>query len=165
MVINPLQLRALEPLARRYVWWKTPSESLANPHRLLAQVMNIGAWQDVEQLREVVDDDILRDVLRTAQPGEFNRRSWNFWHLCLEMPYGPNRPPLPQRGSCLDPPNSQLSGEALAITSLVKARAVDDGSNTVKLSLFRGPGRFPAEPVGQQAQSSKDRKKRAGIAC
>jgi len=36
MVINPLQLRALEPLARRYVWWKTPSESLANPHRLLA---------------------------------------------------------------------------------------------------------------------------------
>jgi tRNA U34 5-carboxymethylaminomethyl modifying GTPase MnmE/TrmE len=29
-------------------------------------------------MREVVDDDILRDVLRTAQPGEFNRRSWNF---------------------------------------------------------------------------------------
>ena len=99
MVINPLQLRALEPLARRYVWWKTSSESLANPHRLLAQVMNIGAWQDVEQLREVVDDDILRDVLRTAQPGEFNRRSWNFWHLCLEMPYGPDLPPLPQRRS------------------------------------------------------------------
>lgn len=97
MVISPLQRQALEHLARRYVWWQPPSQSLSNPRRLLAQVMNLGAWQDVEQLRAVVDDESLRNVLRSAQPGEFNRRSWNFWHLCLEMPHGRNLPPLPQR--------------------------------------------------------------------
>lgn len=97
MVIGPLQRPALEALARRYVWWQTTAESLAKPHRLLAQVMNLGDWQDVEQLRDVVDDAMLRDVLRTAQPGEFNRRSWNFWHLQLGLPHGRDLPPLPQR--------------------------------------------------------------------
>lgn len=96
-LISSQQSHALEPLAKRYLWWQTPVQTLANPHRLIAQVLNLGDWQDVERLREVVSDDILRDVLLTAQPGEFNQRSWNFWHLYLKMPNGQNLPPLPKR--------------------------------------------------------------------
>lgn len=95
--LNSEQRQILERLAGRYVWWQPEYQTLAQPRRLLAQVMNMGDWRDVEQMRSVIDDDALEDVLATAQPGEFNRRSWNFWHLLLKQPHGSNLPPLPQR--------------------------------------------------------------------
>ena len=32
---------ALKPLARKYVWWKTPDEALSMPERVIAQVMTL----------------------------------------------------------------------------------------------------------------------------
>jgi hypothetical protein len=48
MVLRPDQRAILAPLARRYIWWQPPERSLDHPHRLLAQVMNIGDWHDAE---------------------------------------------------------------------------------------------------------------------
>ncbi len=51
---------ALLPFARRYVWWKTPTEAVALPKRLIAQVMNMGDHRDVEALARLVGDAVLR---------------------------------------------------------------------------------------------------------
>lgn len=97
MVLSEEQCQSLKLLASRYVWWQPAEQSLAQPHRLLAQVMNIGDWHDVEMMRGSVGDETLRVVLQKAQPGEFNKRSWNFWHLCLNLASGSDLPPLPRR--------------------------------------------------------------------
>jgi hypothetical protein len=37
----------LKRLARKYIWRKTPDEALAEPARIMAQVMNMGDYADV----------------------------------------------------------------------------------------------------------------------
>ena len=83
-------------LARRYIWWQAPEDAVRTPHRLIAQVMNLGTLEDIVVLRDLVDDDALLQVLAEAGPGEFSERSWHFWHQVLgENPV--EVPPLPQR--------------------------------------------------------------------
>jgi hypothetical protein len=84
-------------LAKRYIWWQTPEESLRTSHRLIAQVMNLGTLEDLAALRELVDDDTLRQALAEANPGEFSDRSWHFWHQVLGGPGLVDVPPLPER--------------------------------------------------------------------
>jgi len=85
-------------LAKRYIWWLPPDEVLrSSPHRLMAQVMNLGTIPDVEILRELVEDDVLRQTLSEAGPGEFSDRSWHFWHQVLGDDELVDVPPLPER--------------------------------------------------------------------
>lgn len=79
---------ALRRFAGKYVWWKTPDEALATPERVVAQVMNIGDYDDVQALANQVGDDCLREVLAHAEIGQFTERSWTYWHYRL----GPARP-------------------------------------------------------------------------
>ncbi|MEI9902712.1 MAG: hypothetical protein WDN06_01060 [Asticcacaulis sp.] len=50
-------------LARKYIWWKTPEEALVYPKRIMAQVMNMGDYDDVQALAKHFGDPVLRDVL------------------------------------------------------------------------------------------------------
>lgn len=95
--MTPIDPQALIPWARKYVWWKTPQEAVANPERVLAQVMNIGDYADVQQLAAQVGDEVLRDVLRHAQAGQFNERSWAYWHYRLGVAAVDQVPELPVR--------------------------------------------------------------------
>jgi hypothetical protein len=88
---------ALKTLASRYIWWKTPDEALATPARVIAQVMNIGDYADVQELTRQVGDDVLRDVLTNAQAGHFSARSWAYWHYRLGLAEVDEVPPLPVR--------------------------------------------------------------------
>jgi hypothetical protein len=98
MSVNDRQRQTLERLARRYVWWQTPTMALRNQHRVIAQVMNLGSWDDVLRLLDVVGEARLRDALAEAVAGEFNARSWHFWHYRLGLtPIGGSVPPLPMR--------------------------------------------------------------------
>jgi len=36
----------LKQFAAKYIWWKTPEEAVARPERVIAQVMNIGDYDD-----------------------------------------------------------------------------------------------------------------------
>ena len=86
---------ALKRLAGKYVWWKTPDEAVAMPERVIAQVMNIGDYADVQTLATQVGDDRLRDVLTHAEIGQFNVRSWVYWHYRLGLAEVDEVPPLP----------------------------------------------------------------------
>ena len=48
------------------------------PERVIAQVMNIGDYSDVQLLASQVGDEVLRDVLTSAEAGQFNERSWAY---------------------------------------------------------------------------------------
>lgn len=82
----------------KYAWWKTPEEAIARPERLVAQVMDIGDYDDVLRLTALVGDDVLRDVLTNAEVGQFSPRSWAYWHyrLGLVKP-GEAVPEMPRR--------------------------------------------------------------------
>lgn len=88
---------SLRPFARKYIWWKTPDEAVLTPQRVMAQVMNIGDYTDVQALASQVGDDVLREVLKCAQAGQFNERSWTYWHYRLGLAEVDQVPPIPRR--------------------------------------------------------------------
>lgn len=70
----------LKRLANKYIWWKTADEALAEPARIVAQVMNMGDYADVQTLAVHTGDDVLKSVLAHADAGQFDERSWTYWH-------------------------------------------------------------------------------------
>ncbi len=87
----------LKSFASKYIWWKTPDEAVAMPERVIAQVMNIGDYTDVQTLAKQVGDDMLRHVLRHAEAGQFSERSWAYWHYRLGLAKVDHVPALPSR--------------------------------------------------------------------
>lgn len=83
----------LQELAARLIWWQAPAVSLANPSRFLAQVMTLGTWREVRQVRDIMGWTPFREVLRDAPPGVFDMPSWQYWHGF----FGLAAPELPRR--------------------------------------------------------------------
>lgn len=95
--MSPHNRATLKHLAEKYIWWKTPDETLAQPERLFAQVMNIGDYDDVLSLIDNVGEKALRDVLTHAEIGQFSERSWAYWHYRLGLALPEQIPPMPSR--------------------------------------------------------------------
>ena len=94
---SPVDAALLRALARKYLWWNSPEEAAAHPDRLIAQVMNIGDYDDVQAVAAQAGDEVLRRVLREAAPGVFDARSWTYWHYRLGLADVGEVPPLPVR--------------------------------------------------------------------
>jgi hypothetical protein len=77
--------RLLHDLAKKYVWWKTPEEALLFPQRVIAQVMNIGDYSDVQAMSNEQGEDMLKQTLMAAEAGQFNPKSWSYWHYRLGL--------------------------------------------------------------------------------
>ena len=97
MTIGPEALPLLRDLAGKYIWWKSPADAVSHVERVIAQVMTLGEFDDMERLAAVVGDDALRQVVRTAEPGVFDERSWTYWHYRLGLAELGGVPPLPRR--------------------------------------------------------------------
>lgn len=95
--MTPVDLEALKPLAAKYVWWRTPEEALAMPQRVIAQVMDIGDYFDVQRMARKIGDDALREALAQTQAGQFSPRSWHYWHYRLGLAAVGEVPALPRR--------------------------------------------------------------------
>jgi hypothetical protein len=95
--MSQIDLDVLRRLASKYVWWKTPDEAVSMPERVVAQVMNIGDYADVQALAAQVGDNVLRQVLNQAEAGQFSERSWSYWHYRLGLASVDNVPPIPVR--------------------------------------------------------------------
>lgn len=87
----------LTKLAARYIWWKSPQAAIEMPERVVAQAMNIGSFEDVQALSLEAGDDYLRGVIGHAEIGQFNERSWFYWHYRLGLSSPGCVPPLPKR--------------------------------------------------------------------
>jgi hypothetical protein len=84
----------LVKMAERMIWWQSPTVTLRDPDRLIAQVMAIGRNPDVSQVMSLFGEDAMREVLAAVPPGVFGGRAWNYWHLRLGYA---RVPPLPVR--------------------------------------------------------------------
>ncbi|MBM3523089.1 MAG: hypothetical protein FJX57_09040 [Alphaproteobacteria bacterium] len=94
--MTPLPVTAeLEAVARRVVWFKAPTDALANPRHFIALVLTYGTHEDCVVLRRYIDDETLREAVWNAPPGIFDARSWAYWNLKTGR-FPP--PPLPSRG-------------------------------------------------------------------
>ena len=93
--MTPLpQTPELLAVAERVVWFKPPSEALADPIHFLAHVMTYGTVEDLGALQGIAGADQFQEVLDNAPPGVFDVRSWAYWNLkCGRTP----APPLPVR--------------------------------------------------------------------
>ena len=81
-------------VAERVVWFKSPSEALADPVHFLAHVMTYGTVEDLRALGDLAGPNDFREVLDKAPAGVFDARSWAYWNLkCGRTP----SPPLPVR--------------------------------------------------------------------
>src|SRR6516164_2655314 len=87
-------------LATKYIWWQ-PIGRRAHPiERVIAQVMNIGTYEDIRRLEDALGEDRLLGVMRDAEPGWFSARSWEFWRGRLSVLPGAEALPRtpPKRG-------------------------------------------------------------------
>lgn len=83
--------------AARYIWWKAPEEATHYPDRVIAQVMKIGDFDDVLELVASAGEERLREVVRHAEAGQFDERSWAYWHYRLGLAELEQVPALPTR--------------------------------------------------------------------
>ena len=90
---NEAQKAFLVKAAQRYIWWETANNAMGYPQKIMAQVMNIGVWDDICKLVELFPQEALLNVLNTAEVGQFNEKSWYFWH----NRFTDKVPPMPQR--------------------------------------------------------------------
>ncbi|HDL98727.1 MAG TPA: hypothetical protein ENH16_03980 [Desulfobacteraceae bacterium] len=84
-------------MAHKYIWWKTPQEATRQPERIIAQVMDIGNYDDVQRLVAMVGEKSLRRVIINAEAGQFSERSWHYWHYRLGLAAPGRVPDMPKR--------------------------------------------------------------------
>ena len=87
----------LQYFAGKYIWWQPPTVVANDPHRNIAQVMDLGTFEDVRTLEAQVGIDAFKQTLIDARPGEFSERSWHYWHLTLGLAEIASVPPMPMR--------------------------------------------------------------------
>ena len=96
--IEDVDPAVLEPYAARYIWWQQSHEAVKYPLRVVAQVMDIGAWDDVISLSGKIGWGPFRQALMAAEAGQLSPKSWHFWHYRLAGCQEESEiPPLPQR--------------------------------------------------------------------
>lgn len=89
-------LDLLASFASKYIWWKSPIEAAKYPERIIAQVMNIGDYDDVQLMVKFFNEERLKNVLKMAEIGQFNEKSWHYWHYRLHLAKPERVPLLPQ---------------------------------------------------------------------
>jgi hypothetical protein len=70
-----------ERLARTYVWWQEPAVTLADPRKLLRQILRLGRPEDYVAAADIWGEQALRRALVEALPGEIDPKSERFWRL------------------------------------------------------------------------------------
>jgi hypothetical protein len=84
-------------MARRYIWWQTAEASIKDPHRVIAQIMDLGTLEDIQEVAAVFGKRRMAEVLKDARPGWFHPKSWVFWHTALKRTAPGRIPPIPAR--------------------------------------------------------------------
>lgn len=87
----------LRRIARTYVWWKEPGQSLKEWRHLLLYVMQYATWSDALTVLEVFGRNSFAKALRSALPGILSEKSWRFWHVYLGLAGTDDVPPMPRR--------------------------------------------------------------------
>jgi hypothetical protein len=92
---EPARESPLLRLAAKYVWGTPPDVVVSSGMRgLVANVMELGTWEDAAELLRLVGRERFLDVSRAPPPGVISDRSLAFWHYRLG---GTGAPPKSRR--------------------------------------------------------------------
>lgn len=86
-------------LGAKYMWWPAAKPSGHREARIIAQVMDIGTYDDILRLEAALGRERLAEVMREAQPGWISARSWDFWRGRLLAQAGLQAPEHPPKRS------------------------------------------------------------------
>lgn len=96
--------RLIDELGRKYLWWRPIDGRPFSEERVIAQIMNVGTYDDIQQLEAATGRARLADVVLHAEPGWFSDRSWEFWRGRLSLAIGAAIPErAPQRAFDVEP--------------------------------------------------------------
>ena len=76
----------VQRLAKTYVWWQEPTLTLADPRKLLRQILRYGRPDDYVAAEEIWGRELFRQVLLEARRGEIDPKSEQFWRLRFKLP-------------------------------------------------------------------------------
>jgi hypothetical protein len=76
----------MKAIAKALIWWQPPEVSMAEPRRFLQQVMALGTWSEVCEVRRNFGVEAFRDAILNATPGVFDIRSWAYWRAVVGLP-------------------------------------------------------------------------------
>ena len=63
------------------MWWQPAEATLANPRKLLCQILRLGRSEAYLSAERVCGVDALRAALLAALPGDIDPKSQHFWRL------------------------------------------------------------------------------------
>lgn len=89
---NNASASLIDKLGRKYLWWRPVDGLPFSEDRIVAQIMNLGTYDDVLQLEEALGHARLASVMLHAEPGWFSDRSWEFWRGRLSFATGAEMP-------------------------------------------------------------------------
>jgi hypothetical protein len=79
-------------LGRRYMWWQPVDGGRHSYERIIAQAMNLGTFDDIRRLEDIIGPARLADVMLQAAPVWISDRSWEFWRCRLSLALGTELP-------------------------------------------------------------------------
>jgi hypothetical protein len=82
----------IEKLGRKYLWWRPVDGRAFSEDRVIAQVMDLGTYDDLLLLEATLGQPRLTGIMRDAEPGWFSDRSWEFWRGRLSFATGATIP-------------------------------------------------------------------------
>jgi hypothetical protein len=92
MTTNDASAEMIAGVGRKYLWWKPAGGLPHSDDRIIAQTMNLGTYDDILLLEQTVGRARLVEIMRHAEPGWINGRSWEFWRGRLSFATGATIP-------------------------------------------------------------------------
>jgi hypothetical protein len=89
-------INRLRSLAEKYDLSQSPDEAIQDLKQLAVTVMNLGRWEDWEELIDLLGEAFLLRTLRESPAVLFTREAWKYWHRRL-ISWDTPVPPMPKR--------------------------------------------------------------------
>jgi hypothetical protein len=89
-------INRLRSLAEKYDLSQSPDEAIQDLKQLAVTVMNLGRWEDWEELIDLLGEGFLLRTLRESPAVLFTREAWKYWHRRL-ISWDTPVPPMPKR--------------------------------------------------------------------
>jgi len=96
MITDDTSQDMIAEFGRKYLWWEPVGDRAHSEDRIIAQTMNLGTYDDILLLEQMVGRPRLVEIMLHAEPGWINDRSWEFWRGRLSFATGatiPNEAP------------------------------------------------------------------------
>ncbi|MDR0484278.1 MAG: hypothetical protein LBH40_03280 [Alphaproteobacteria bacterium] len=93
-MVNNQYPKDLLTVASKVIWFQKSQEALEDKTHFLNYLMTYGSEEDIKIAYKYYSKKDFKEALQKAIPGIFDEKSWNYWHIILDIT---PTPPLPRR--------------------------------------------------------------------